>query len=158
MDTCPLPLEPPPISHPIPPSRLIQSPCCLSSLSHTANSHVIHLNYIFYLTHCVQNSVISTCNFYKNYSGTNSLSFGVYDTLTEPVCSSPRSRPTLCDPLDCSPPGSSVHGISQARILERVAISCSRDLPDPGIEPMSWSPASAGGFFPPVPPGRLLAQ
>ena len=33
---------------------------------------------------------------------------------------------TLCDPMDCIPPGSSVHGISQARILERVAISFSR--------------------------------
>ena len=34
--------------------------------------------------------------------------------------------PTLCDPKDCSPPGSSVHGILQARILEWVAISFSR--------------------------------
>ena len=33
---------------------------------------------------------------------------------------------TLCDPMDCNPPGSSVHGILQARILERVAISFSR--------------------------------
>ena len=33
---------------------------------------------------------------------------------------------TLCNPMDCSPPGSSVHGISQARILEWVAISFSR--------------------------------
>ena len=33
---------------------------------------------------------------------------------------------TLCDPMDCSPPGFSVHGISQARILEWVAISSSR--------------------------------
>ena len=33
---------------------------------------------------------------------------------------------TLCDPVDCSPPGSSVHGILQARILEWVAISFSR--------------------------------
>ena len=33
---------------------------------------------------------------------------------------------TLCDPVDCSPPGSSVHGIHQARILEWVAISFSR--------------------------------
>ena len=31
--------------------------------------------------------------------------------------------PTLCDPVDCSPPGSSVHGIFQARVLEWVAIS-----------------------------------
>ena len=34
--------------------------------------------------------------------------------------------PTLCDPIDCSPPGSSVHGSLQARILEWVAISSSR--------------------------------
>ena len=34
--------------------------------------------------------------------------------------------PTLCNPVDCSPPGSSVHGILQARILEWVAISFSR--------------------------------
>ena len=37
-----------------------------------------------------------------------------------------KSCPTLCSPVDCSPPGSSVHGILQARILEWVAISCSR--------------------------------
>ena len=41
---------------------------------------------------------------------------------------------TLWDPIDCSPPGSSVHGILQARILEWVAMPSSRDLPDPGIE------------------------
>ena len=35
--------------------------------------------------------------------------------------------PTLCDPMDCSPPGSSVHGIFQAWILERVAISFSKN-------------------------------
>ena len=34
--------------------------------------------------------------------------------------------PTLCNPMDCSPPGSLVHGIFQARVLEWVAISCSR--------------------------------
>ena len=38
-----------------------------------------------------------------------------------------QSCPTLCDPIYCSPPGSSVHGIFQARILEWVAISFSRD-------------------------------
>ena len=37
-----------------------------------------------------------------------------------------QSCPTLCDPMDCSLPGSSVHGILQARILEWVAISFSR--------------------------------
>ena len=38
---------------------------------------------------------------------------------------------TLCDPMDCSPPGSSVHGILQIRILEWVAISSSRGSPQP---------------------------
>ena len=41
------------------------------------------------------------------------------------------SHVRLCDPLDCSPPGSSVHRISQARILEWVAISFSRESPQP---------------------------
>ena len=41
--------------------------------------------------------------------------------------------PDSFDRMDCSSPGSSVHGISQARILEWVAIPFSRDLPDPGI-------------------------
>ena len=49
------------------------------------------------------------------------------------------SHSTLCDCLDCSLPGSSVHGILQARIPEWVAISSSGDLPDPGIEPGSSS-------------------
>ena len=56
--------------------------------------------------------------------------------------------PTLCDPMDCSPPGSSVHGILQARILEWVAISYSRGSPDLGMEPTSvTSPALVGAFF-----------
>ena len=42
------------------------------------------------------------------------------------VCEVAQSCPALCDPMDCSPPGSSVHGILQARILEWVAISFSR--------------------------------
>ena len=39
--------------------------------------------------------------------------------------------PTLCDPMDCSPPGSSVHGILQARILEWVAMPSSRGSSQP---------------------------
>ena len=47
-----------------------------------------------------------------------------------------------------NPPGSSVHGILQARILEWVLCPPSGDLPDPGIEPMSlMSPSLAGGFL-----------
>ena len=42
------------------------------------------------------------------------------------LCLVAQSWPTLCDPIDCSPPGSSIHGILQARILEWNAISFSR--------------------------------
>ena len=41
---------------------------------------------------------------------------------------------TFCGPMDCSPPGSYVHGIFQARIVEWVAISLPANLPHPGIE------------------------
>ena len=47
-----------------------------------------------------------------------------------------QSCPTLCDPVDCSLPGSSIHGILQARILEWVAISFSRGMfPTQGSNP-----------------------
>ena len=46
--------------------------------------------------------------------------------------------PTLCDPMDCSLPGSSVHGIFQARVLEWVAISFSRGSSQPRDQ--TWSP------------------
>ena len=52
---------------------------------------------------------------------------------------------TLCDPMDCGPPGSSVHGISQARILEWVAISFSRGFFQTRDQ---ISSALADGFFP----------
>ena len=62
-------------------------------------------------------------------------------------------------PMDFNPPGSSVHGIFQARILEWVAISIPGDLPDPGIELMSRaSPAMAGRFFTTAPPGKPLSD
>ena len=42
-----------------------------------------------------------------------------------------QSCPTLCDPMDCSPPSSSIHGILQARILEWIAISFSKGSSQP---------------------------
>ena len=57
-----------------------------------------------------------------------------------------QSQPTLCDPRDCSLPGPSVHGISQARILEWVAMFCLGDLPNPRIE--SVSPALQADSLP----------
>ena len=63
-----------------------------------------------------------------------------------------QSCPTLCNAMDRSPPGSSVRGILQARILEQVPFPPPGDLPDPGIEPTS--PALAGGFFTTESPGK----
>ena len=63
-------------------------------------------------------------------------------------CSVTSVCPTLWDPIDYSPPGSSVHWILQARVLEWVAMPSSGDLPDPGIKPVSlMSPVLSGGFF-----------
>ena len=64
-----------------------------------------------------------------------------------------QSCPTLCDPMDYSPtpspyPDSSVHEILQARILEWVAMSFSRESSHPGIKSASFaSPGLIGGFF-----------
>ena len=61
----------------------------------------------------------------------------------------------LFDPLDCSPPGSSVQGIFQARILERVAISYSRGSSWPRDQTRaSCTSCLAGGFFTSKPPGK----
>ena len=48
-----------------------------------------------------------------------------------------QSGQTLCNPMDYSLPGSSIHGIFQVRVLEWFAIPSPGDLPDPGIEPRS---------------------
>ena len=56
--------------------------------------------------------------------------------------------PTLSEPMHCSMPGSSAHGILQARILECMLYPSPGDVPDPGIEPVSFTPPTlAGGFF-----------
>ena len=52
---------------------------------------------------------------------------------------------TLCNPMDCSPPGSSVHGILQERILEWVAIPFSRGSSWPRDQ--TWVSCIAGRFF-----------
>ena len=56
-----------------------------------------------------------------------------------------QSCPTLCDPMDCSPPGSSVCGILQARILEWIAMPSSKG----SSQPRDWTQVShiAGGLF-----------
>ena len=58
-----------------------------------------------------------------------------------------QSCPTLCDPMDCVPPGSSVLGISQARIRSGLPFPSPGDFPDPGLKLASFvSPALAGRF------------
>ena len=62
---------------------------------------------------------------------------------------------TLCNPMDYSPPGSSVYGILQTRILECVVTSSSRDLSHTGIEPeFLTSHALQAGSLTLVPPGK----
>ena len=71
-------------------------------------------------------------------------------TLCVCMCvKSPQLHPTLCHPMNCSPPGSSVHGILPARPLEWVAMPSSRGSP----QPRDWRQVShtAGGFCSNIP-------
>ena len=76
----------------------------------------------------------------------NMLCFEIYQAQ---ACAKPlQPCPTLCNPVDCSPPGSSVPGVLQAWILEWVALPSPGDLPDPGIKLTSLtSPALESRFF-----------
>ena len=56
--------------------------------------------------------------------------------------------------MDCSPPGSSVHGIFQAEYWSGLPFPSPGNLPDRGMEPTS--PALAGGFFTAEPPGKSV--
>ena len=65
-------------------------------------------------------------------------------------------RPTLWDPMDCSPPGSSVHGILQARVLSGLPGPSPADLPGPGVE--LGSPVLRAGSLPSELPGKPPVQ
>ena len=65
-------------------------------------------------------------------------------TSTVAVARSLQLGPALCNPLDCSPPASSVRGGLQARTLEWVAMPSSGDLPNPGTEPASLNISCIG--------------
>ena len=69
-------------------------------------------------------------------------------------CLVAKSCLTLCNPVDCSPPVSSVHGISQAKYWSGLPFPSPRDLPDPGIEP--GSPALQADSLPSEPPGKKM--
>ena len=74
-------------------------------------------------------------------------------TLCMHECLVAQSCPSPCDPMDHSPPGFSVHGILQGRILEWVAILSVGDLPDPGVTCAS-SYVSCIGRLVLLPPGK----
>ena len=112
---------------------------CLTSQTHTRRRGCSHLAFMSPLSHhpcwdegCLLN--LSTVTLKK-----------VKVLVTQPC-------PTLCDPMNCSLPGSSVHGIFQATILEWVAVSFPGDLLDPGIEP-GFSTLQAVSLLP-EPPGK----
>ena len=71
------------------------------------------------------------------------------------VAKSLQSCLTLCNPIDGSPPGSTVPGILQARILEWIPFPSPGDLPNSGIEP--GSPALQSESLPSEPPGKPLS-
>ena len=78
--------------------------------------------------------------------------FSVYICVC--VCMCVQSCLTLCDSVDCYLPGSSVHGISQARTLEWIAVSYSRGLSRPRDQ--SHISCLAGRFFTPEPLGKAI--
>ena len=72
--------------------------------------------------------------------------------ITTEYCLVTKLYSTLCNPMNCSLPGSSVHRTFLAGILEWVAISLSRGSSPPRMDPTS--PALAGGFFTTEPSGK----
>ena len=138
------------------------------SLRHKwAHTHtLLHLPRVYWLTfvpysYLTVMKVDCAMDNYRKALGNNSLSQTFYSLW---ACVLSRfSHIQLCDPMVWGLPGSSVHGILQARILESVAYPPPRDLPNPGIEPTSlMSPALASTLpmcfttLPLVPPGKPI--
>ena len=121
------------------------------------------MKYLFYLIICYMHYLHTSVTYVVIFGY---ISILVYRYLSVCVHTQLLSQPpTLCDPMDCSPPGSSVHGFSQAGILGWIAISSSRGssllkdqgsrILDQGSNPSPESPALAGGFFTTEPCGKL---
>ena len=66
--------------------------------------------------------------------------------------------PTLCDPIDCSLPGSSVHGIFQASILEGIATSSCRGYSHHRVQMHLYISCIVGGFFTAEPSRKPLGE
>ena len=96
-----------------------------------------------------RDSVASTNQIELEGSQWSGLSVSVPCNLKVPVCCVLNHfYPALCDPMNCSLPDSSVHGILQARMLEWVPFPLPGNLPNPGIEPRLFvSSELSDGFF-----------
>ena len=89
--------------------------------------------------------VESKCMDTKEGKGQEELRLGLTYVYYRCWCSVTSVMSNSCDPMDCSPPGSSVHGILQAGILERVAMPSSRRSSQP--RDRTHVSCVAGGFF-----------
>ena len=104
------------------------------------------------------NSLIHPLGVYKSQLRPCSFT-QIYESACMCVAKSLQSCLTLCDPMDCSPLGSSVHGILQARILECVAMPSSRGPSTQASNPhllcfLNWRVGSS----PLAPPGKPTEQ
>ena len=129
--------------------RLTQQPCwsCIFVLSICLGLYL--LPKCVWGAYCVSNvgtSVAQQTKQIKISTSRNLHSSGTYSLVG--VVQSLKSCPTLCNPMDCSPPGSSIHGISRQEYWSGLPCPPPGHLSDPGIGPASlMSPALTGGFF-----------
>ena len=128
---CPLPLGPPSHDPPHPTPLGYHRAPALDSLHHTTNSHQLSIesvNWYNYFGICV--AIICWSEI------TKSCFFQVYSKVCMEVLVT-QSCPFLWDPMDCSPPGSSVHGDSPGEIGSGLSCPLPGDLSHSGTEPVS---------------------
>ena len=95
-------------------------------LGHVAKIPSSSLQRTFHMENeSVFNGILSVSS-NRNQNQSSLITRTIYWFVYTYPCSVSQPCPTLCDPMGCSPSGSSVHGFSQARVLEWVAISFSR--------------------------------
>ena len=111
-------------------------------LTQESNQGLLHCRQILYQL-SYQGSPLAGC---ISLQISPCLNFTKVKVLVTQLCQ------TLCNPMDRSPPGSSVHGIFQSRTLKEFPFPCPEDIPDPGIEP--WFPTLHVDSLPSDPPGK----
>ena len=98
-------------------------------------------------------SIISLCLLHFSWAPSSVFPFGnLHHHSCFCCCLATKLCPTLCDPMDCSLPGSSVHGFSRKGYWSGLPFPSPGDFPDPGVKLLS--PALAGGFFTTELPGK----